>query len=104
MSTTADEGPWVPAVDTFDARLALIRHRMKWNVKEAALACGLPQGSWREWELSGRRPRDYEGVCKQIAARSGCDLIWLMAGNINPPGVSSIQPVGWIDNPAGQAA
>jgi len=72
---------WVPETDSFAVRLVLIRNRMKWNAKEAALACGLPAQSWREWELSSRRPRDYEGVCKQIAARTQCDLIWLMTGH-----------------------
>lgn len=54
---------------------------MKWNAKEAALACGIRPQSWREWELFGRHPRDYEGVCKQIADRTECDLIWLMTGD-----------------------
>ena len=45
---------WVPDTSTFGARLALVRQRMGWNLKEAALACQLPQGSWREWELKGR--------------------------------------------------
>lgn len=57
---------------------------MGWNAKEAALACGIKPQSWREWELSGRRPRDYEGVCKQIAARTQCDLIWLLVGDPKP--------------------
>ena len=72
---------WVPDAADFATRLVLVRHRMGWNVKEAALACGISPQSWREWELSGRRPRDYEGICKQIAARTGCDLIWLTLGD-----------------------
>lgn len=75
---------WIPDVDNFAVRLVLVRHEMGWNAKEAALACGISPQSWREWEISGRRPRDYEGICKQIAARTGCDLIWLMAGTPNP--------------------
>jgi len=77
---------WVPDTDNFSVRLVLVRHAMGWNAKEAALACGISPQSWREWELSGRRPRDYEGVCKQIAVRTGCNLIWLMAGDPNPIG------------------
>jgi transcriptional regulator with XRE-family HTH domain len=78
MSTNLDH--WVPAIESFGARLVLIRHEMGWNAKEAALACGIAAQNWREWEQSGRRPRDYEGICKQIAARTKCDLIWLMTG------------------------
>jgi hypothetical protein len=33
---------WVPEL-TFGARLALVRHRMGWNIKEAAAACDLPR-------------------------------------------------------------
>jgi hypothetical protein len=69
---------WVPSVlDDFGARLALVRHRMRWNVKEAALACGLPAASWRGWELEGRPPRDYLGTVTRIARRTGCDMVWL---------------------------
>jgi transcriptional regulator with XRE-family HTH domain len=71
---------WVPDTEDFPARLALIRHHMRWNAKEAAIACGVKPQSWREWELSGRRPQDYEGVCKQIADATRCDLVWLMTG------------------------
>lgn len=85
---------WVPSTHSFATRLVLIRHQMGWNLKEAALACGVPAGSWREWELSGRRPRDFEGVCKQIAARTQCDLIWLMVGDPNPGGPAPDKPVG----------
>jgi transcriptional regulator with XRE-family HTH domain len=83
MSTVTD---WVPSTRDFAARLVLVRHQMGWNLKEAALACGVKAQSWREWELENRKPRDYEGVCKLIAHRSGCSLIWLMTGIDNSPG------------------
>lgn len=70
---------------TFPARLALVRNRMGWNGKEAALACGLPPQSWRNWE-SGKRPHDYEQVCRAIAARTGCSLMWLLTGATDPTG------------------
>lgn len=95
---TTPSAPWVPETDSFAVRLVLVRHKMGWNAKEAALACGIKAQSWREWELSGRRPRDYEGICKQIAARTQCDLIWLMAGNPNPQlprKDSNLQPFGY---------
>ena len=81
MTTLRD---WVPSADDFATRLVLIRHEMGWNLKEAALACGVKAQSWREWELENRKPRDYEGVCRSIADRSGCNLVWLMTG-VTPP-------------------
>lgn len=93
MSTTADTGRWVPDGHTFAARLALIRQRMVWNIKEAARACSLSDSSWREWELSGRLPRDYENVCKQIADIAGCDLYWLMTGSPTAPPPPPTHPV-----------
>jgi hypothetical protein len=50
---------------------------MRWNVKEAALACGVPAASWRGWELEGRPPRDYLNAVGKIARRTGCDIVWL---------------------------
>lgn len=49
---------------------------MGWNAKEAALACGLPSQSWRNWE-KGIRPHNYEEVCRLIIARTECDAEWL---------------------------
>lgn len=79
---------WVPDTDNFGCRLVLVRHEMGWNMKEAAISCGINPQSWREWELSGRRPHNYEGVCKQIAVRTGCNLMWLMIGDPNPTGAT----------------
>jgi len=59
---------------------------MGWgNVKEAALACGVPVESWRNWERDGRLPRDIIGVCRAIAAKTGADPTWL-AGLANDGG------------------
>lgn len=72
---------WVPDVETFGARLALVRQRMGWgNVAEAAKACGLPVGSWRNWERDGRAPRNLTTVAKQIAGVTGCSYQWLVLG------------------------
>lgn len=80
MTTTATKAEsWVPEL-TFGARLALIRHRMGWNVKEAAAACGLPAQSWRGWEIAGHLPRRYVEIAKQIAAATGVDYHWLVFG------------------------
>jgi hypothetical protein len=97
---TAEVAPdgWVPDATSFGARLALIRQRMEWgNVKEAALACGLPVESWRNWERDGRQPRDYMRVCQVIAEHTGVDVTWLAVGP--QPGLprkdSNLQPAGY---------
>lgn len=85
MSTAAEEQGWVADDGTFGARLALVRQRMGWgNVKEAAMAAGVPVESWRNWERDGRIPRNIIEVSGQIADRTGCDLAWL-AGFPQPP-------------------
>ena len=71
--------PWTASDAAFGARLALIRQRMGWgNVKEAALACGMPVESWRSWERDNVLPRRYLETCAQIAAAAGCDYGWLV--------------------------
>lgn len=78
MSTSTALAGWVADDSTFGARLALIRQRMGWgNVKEAALACGVPVASWRNWERDGRLPRDLIQVSGQISRTTGCDQAWL---------------------------
>lgn len=75
----------VPSTESFGARLALIRWQMSWNAKEAALACNLSPQSWREWELSGRRPHNFVEVAQQIAERTGIDDYWIMTGKTKSP-------------------
>lgn len=70
--------PWVP-VDTFGARLALVRQTKGWNIAEAARACELSHTSWRNWE-QGRSPHGMESVARKIADVTGCSYEWLMAG------------------------
>ncbi len=73
---------WTADDSTFGARLALIRQRMRWgNVKEAAVACGLPPESWRTWERDGVTPRRVVEISAVIAERTGCDYGWLLAGS-----------------------
>lgn len=86
VSTDASDYRWVPDTSTFGARLALVRQRMGWNLKEAALACGLPQASWREWELKGRDPRGIQTIVEKIAERTGVDDYWLLTGKTTPKG------------------
>lgn len=77
---------WIPTANQFGARLALIRQGRGWtSVKEAAVLCGIPQGSWQDWEKNDRKPREYEAACRKIAAASGCDLTWLIAWTTSPP-------------------
>lgn len=84
MTVGASIEPWVPDSGTFGARLALVRQRMRWNIKESAMACGISAGSWREWELAGRLPRNLDEVCTRIAISTGCNDFWLMTGRITP--------------------
>lgn len=75
--------PWIPTDTTLGARLALVRWRMGWNIKEAAAACAVPAASWRLWEIDGSQPRNLVVIAKKIADRAGCDLGWL----VGMPGV-----------------
>ena len=75
----AERRTWVPEL-TFAARLALVRHQMGWNIKEAALACGQPPQSWRGWEIQGRLPQDIVSVAQAISDRTGVDRDWLLFG------------------------
>lgn len=84
--TQATDGDWVPTTDTFASRLILTRHKMGWNAKEAALACGISQASWRSWEVFGVLPRDLAGVCNKIHEGTGVNAVWLMTGiQVGPP-------------------
>jgi hypothetical protein len=78
MTTSETEhATWVPTL-TFAAKLALIRHKMGWNIKQAAIACGLPPQSWRGWELQGRLPHDIRATARRISMRTQCDYDWLL--------------------------
>lgn len=89
---------WIPNTETFGARLALVRWRMGWNQKEAALACGLSQASWRGWELDGRGPRDLAEVAAKISSRTGVDDYWILTGKTHS-GVHPSGPDGGHFNP-----
>ena len=71
---------WIADDSTFGARLALIRQKMDWNIKEAARECAVPAASWKSWERQGVRPRNIDDAAWQIADRTGCDYGWLLAG------------------------
>ena len=74
---------WVPDLTRdFGARLAVVRQHHAWNIRKAAMECGLDPVSWQNWETKGKMPRNYQTVCEQIADRSGCQFIWLMTGRV----------------------
>lgn len=75
---------WVPTTEAFGARLALVRHRMGWNISEAAQACGLSESNWRGWELQGRQPHKFQKVAEAISTVTGVDPVWLMMGKPQP--------------------
>jgi hypothetical protein len=76
----AEEETWVPSYTDFGARLAAVRWGMRWNIKEAALACQIPPQSWRQWELGEVLPRDISTVARRIAERTGVDFLWMLSG------------------------
>ena len=82
MTTSLDQDlGWVPTLNTFGARLAVVRQRMGWgNLKEAAIACGLPPASWRSWERDGVSPRRVVEIARGISERTGVDYMWLLTG------------------------
>lgn len=88
---------WVPDTDQFSNRLAVLRHAMGWNVKEAALACRIAPQSWRDWE-DGKQPRNYGESCSKISERTGCDLVWLMSGYIKPDVVRLLPRMTYSDD------
>lgn len=104
----------MPNDATFGARLALIRQAMGWgNMAEAAVACGLPVASWRNWEQAERQPRDYFRIVQTIAARTGCDAVWLagldmpggptVAGDARPPAQPPAAPARPRERPEASA-
>lgn len=70
----------IPDDSTFGARLAMVRQRRGWNMKEAARAAGVPHMSWVGWETRGMSPRRYAQVTQQISEAAGVSLFWLMTG------------------------
>lgn len=82
LTDAALDEPWIPDDSTFGARLALVRWKLQWNVKEAADACGLNDQSWRNWE-SGKLPRDIVTTARTIADITGCSEKWLVVGDQN---------------------
>jgi hypothetical protein len=75
-TTTSGEIP----EDEFRVRIAIIRATRGWNITQAADACALDPENWRRWEKTGRKPRDYEDVCRKIANGSGYDRAWISSG------------------------
>lgn len=84
MSSDTPAAGWIPTDETLGARLALIRQRLGWNAKEAARACGLPQNSWRDWEVHARSPRNLVDVVGRISTQTGVDEYWLLTGRRHP--------------------
>jgi transcriptional regulator with XRE-family HTH domain len=74
---------WIPDASSLGARLALVRWRMGWNMKEAARECNITQNSWANWE-AGMQPRNYVEVINRIVLRTRVDKLWLMTGEGSP--------------------
>ena len=80
VDATKTQEPWIPTDADFGSRLAAVRHRMGWNIKEAARECGLPAATWRLWEIDGALPRNIITIAMAISQRTGCDYLWLVHG------------------------
>lgn len=89
--TTARAYEPEPTLDSFGARLAIIRWSKGWNVKEAALACRIPEANWREWE-GGRSPRNIVEKARLISEATGYSDYWLLTGNPTAP-PSDVAPI-----------
>lgn len=87
---------WIPDVSTFGARLALVRWRMGWNVREAERECNLSQNTWGNWE-EGALPRDLNSVVNRIVLRTQVAKMWLLTGEGSPePGNTPNGTVGSV--------
>lgn len=89
MAMKAEEVPQVP-IDSFAVRLAIIRAALGGlNISAAAAQCGLDDENWRRWE-KGQLPRDQGAVARKVAAATGFDYVWIMAGGpLRPEGVTA---------------
>jgi transcriptional regulator with XRE-family HTH domain len=83
MSNSVSHTSWIPDTSNLGARLALVRWRMGWNLKEAERECNLTQNTWGGYE-SGRAPRNLLEVVNRIVLRCGVDRIWLLTGEGSP--------------------
>jgi hypothetical protein len=90
MNTKPDPN-WIPDASTFGARLALVRWRMGWNVKEAERECNLSQNTWSGWE-AGAQPRNYVEVVGSIVWKTGVNKMWLMTGEGSPEPQTPLEP------------
>lgn len=93
MSTTGLAPNWVPDASTFGARLALVRWRMGWNIREAERECNISQNLWGGWE-AGKEPRNFIEIVNRIVLRTQVDRVWLMTGEGSPaPGPRPVTDV-----------
>ncbi len=80
---------WIPDTATFGARLALVRWRYGWNVREAERECNVSQNLWAGWE-QGKMPRNFIEIVNRIVLRTQVNKVWLMTGEGSPePGPRS---------------
>lgn len=83
MTMISSNTSWVPSTESYGARLALVRWKMGWNLREAERECGLSQNTWGGYE-EGREPRKLIEVSDKIAIRTGVDRMWLLTGQGSP--------------------
>lgn len=93
MRPTVVPDSWIPDGGSLGARLALVRHSMNWNLKQAANECRLAMNAWARYE-QGIQPRDLLGTVDKIVARTGVDRMWLLTGDAPPETRKSPHPDG----------
>jgi len=77
------EHTWRPA-DSFGVRLLLVRRSLGMSQEEAAVKCGLDNGSWSNWE-NGKNPRNLAEVVHKIVMATNVDRDWLIwGGDLSP--------------------
>lgn len=86
------EPGWTVDDSEFAARLVLVRHRLRWNIKEAAQECDLSATQWAAWE-NGSMPRRYVETCQAIVRRTGVDYLWLLTGEHKASLPPELRPV-----------
>lgn len=80
MSIQPSDPGFIPRVETFGDRLALLRHHLGLSRKAAADKCGLDDASWANWEGGKTRPRDFPRVVEAIHDGLRANVDWLMWG------------------------
>lgn len=96
-----DATAWIPQVESFGDRLALLRHPLGLSRKAAAEKCGLDDASWAMWERKGVSPRNLDDVVRSISDELHVHRDWLMWGDdavLDPDVRRLLLNSGWVED------